>query len=70
MSPVVWPEESDRQPRTATVECRAGESVYLTIDAAFRGKGQHWFPIELRPVDAAQAQALMAELALVLPPDQ
>ncbi len=70
LTPTTSPEEADRQPRTATVQCRAGESVYLAIDATFQGKGQHWFPIELRPVDAAQAQALMANLALVLPPDQ
>ena len=62
-------EEFDRKPRTATVQCRAGESVYLEIDATFKGKGRHWFPIELRPVDAVEAQALVAHMAQVLPPD-
>ncbi len=70
LSPVVWPEEDDRQPRAVTFHCGAGERVFLAIDATFKGKGQHWFPIELRPVDAAEAQALMVNLALVLPPDQ
>ena len=69
-TPVYSPEERDRKPRTAPVQCRAGERVYLSIEATFKGKGQHWFPIELRPVDAAAAQALMAQMALLLPPDQ
>jgi len=63
------PEEFDRKPRTAPVQCRAGESLYFEIDATFKGKGQHWFPIELRPVDAVGAQALMAHMAQLLPPD-
>ena len=62
-------EEFDRKPRTAPVQCQAGESLYLQIDATFKGKGQHWFPIELRPVDAAEAPALMAHMAQLLPPD-
>ena len=62
-------EEFDRKPRTIPVQCRAGESLYLQIDATFKGKGQHWFPIELRPVDAVEAQALMAHMAQLLPPD-
>ena len=69
LSPTPGPEESDRKPRTATVQCRAGESIYLAIDATFKGKGQHWFPIELRPVNATEAQALMAHMAQLLPPD-
>ena len=62
-------EEFDRKPRTIPVQCRAGESLYLQIDATFKGKGQHWFPIELRPVDAVEAQALMVHMAQLLPPD-
>ena len=62
-------EEFDRKPRTAPVQCRAGEPLYLEIDATFKGKGQHWFPIELRSVDATEAQALMARMAQLLPPD-
>jgi hypothetical protein len=69
LSPTPGPEESDRKPRTATVQCRTGDSIYLAIDATFKGKGQHWFPIELRPVNATEAQALMAHMAQVLPPD-
>jgi len=62
-------EEFDRKPRTIPVQCRAGESLYLQIDATFKGKGQHWFPMELRSVDAAEAQGLMAHMAQLLPPD-
>ena len=69
-SPVYGTEEEDRKPRTAPVQCRAGEQSYFAIDATFEGKGQHWFPIELRAVDAAQAQQLLAQMALLLPPDQ
>jgi hypothetical protein len=69
LSPSPPPEETDRKPRTATFQCRGGETVYLAIDATFKGKGRHWFPIELRPVDAAEAAALMASMAQVLPPD-
>ncbi len=69
MSPAMPAEESDRKPRAETIRCGAGERVYLAIEATFKGKGRHWFPIELRPADAAEAQALMANLAQVLPPD-
>ena len=69
LSPTPGPEESDREPRTATFQCRPGEPVYLAIDATFQGKGRHWFPIEVRPVDTAEAEALMAHMAQVLPPD-
>jgi hypothetical protein len=69
MSPAVPPEDSDRKPRAVTLQCGAGERVYLAIDATFQGKGRHWFPIELRPVDAAEAQALMVHMAQLLPPD-
>jgi hypothetical protein len=62
-------EEYDLPPSTATVQCRAGERVYLEIDAAFKSKGGHWFPIVLNTVDAATAQALIANMAQVLPPD-
>ena len=68
-SPVYGTEESDRKPRTVTVQCRAGEPLYLAIDATFEGKGQHWFPIELRAVSEAEAEALMAQMTLLLPPD-
>jgi hypothetical protein len=68
-SPIYSTEERDRKPRTAPVQCRAGERVYLAIDATFKGKGQHWFPIELRPIDAAAARELMSQMALLLPPD-
>jgi hypothetical protein len=69
-APAYSAEELDRKPRTAPVHCRAGETLYLVIDATFKGKGQHWFPIELRPVDAVEAQALMLHLSQLLPPDQ
>jgi hypothetical protein len=62
-------EEHDKPPSAATFQCRAGERVFLEIDAGFKAKGRHWFPIVLREVDAAAAQVLIANMRQVLPPD-
>ncbi len=59
---------TDAPPSSATVQCKAGEQVYLTIDSPIDETGP-WFPITLRSVEATAAQALLADRAQVLPPD-
>lgn len=59
---------TDAPPGSATVQCQAGEQVYLAIDSPIDETGL-WFPITLRSVEATAAQALLADRAQVLPPD-
>jgi len=64
------PEKSDLAPSTAPFHCSSGEEWYFRVDAAFVEKGgDHWFPIVLRPIEAAEAQTLMSRMAQVLPSD-
>jgi hypothetical protein len=63
------PEKYDLPSSTASFRCPAGESVHLNLDATFKEKDGHWFPIVLRPVDAAAAQTEIATMRRVLPPD-
>jgi hypothetical protein len=63
-------EKSDLPPSSAPFHCASGDEVYLKVDAAFvERSGVHWFPIVLRSMEAAEAQALMADMAQVLPSD-
>lgn len=62
-------ETHDLPPSTASFRCPAGASIHLNLDAAFKEKDGHWFPIVLRPVDAVAAQAEIATMRRVLPPD-
>jgi hypothetical protein len=59
---------TDAPPSSATVQCQAGEQVYLAVDSPIDETGL-WFPITLRSVEATAAQALLADRAQVLPPD-
>lgn len=64
------PEEYDLPASSAPFHCWAGERVFLTVDAAFVERaGEHWFPILLHSKEPAEAEALMSEMAQVLPPD-
>jgi hypothetical protein len=64
------PEKSDLAPSAAPFRCSPGEERYFRVDAAFVEKGgDHWFPIVLRPMEAAEARTLMSGMAQVLPPD-
>ena len=59
---------TDEPPSSATVQCPAGEQVYVIIDSPIDEAGS-WFPITLRTVDATAAPALLAERPQLLPPD-
>jgi hypothetical protein len=59
---------SDAPPSSATVQCPAGERVYVAIDSPIDETGS-WFPITLRTMDATAAQALIADRPQLLPPD-
>lgn len=78
--PPTWPEvageiltpraEHDLPPGSAPFHCWSGDQRFLTINAVFVEKaGEHWFPIVLRSMEPAEAQALMSKMALVLPPE-
>lgn len=63
-------EALDLPPSSAPVHCWSGEQKFLKVDAAFVEKrGDHWFPIVLRSMEAAEALVLMASMAQVLPSD-
>lgn len=63
-------EASDLPPSLAPFHCWSGEQVFLRVDAAFVEKrGDHWFPIVLRSIEAAEARVLISDMAQVLPSD-
>jgi hypothetical protein len=64
------PEARDLPPSAAPIHCWSGEQKFLRVDAAFVEEGgNHWFPIVPRSMEEAEAQALMAHMAQVLPSD-
>jgi len=60
--------ETNRKRSTRTFDCIAGERIYIALGGSEQDSNH--FPLELRPMNASAAPALIANMAEVLPPDR